>query len=126
LIRELPPSRAYREAELQLLNDTYSEDGDVERSAVQRRLMDCFRRIIPKDPAAREHLEQLLGSEIPLGVLTDLVAYSLHLELSKKQQLLAETDVDRRAEFLVRHLEDLLENRSVYPSLTFPPQFSIN
>jgi Lon protease-like protein len=123
---ELPPRRAFREAKVQLLEDVYPDSGAAARPQLHRRLMDRFRKIVPKDPAAQGQIEQLLGSQIPLGVLTDLVAYSLDITPAKKQRMLNQLNVDRRAKELLQCMEQLLDHRSATPSPEFPPEFSIN
>ena len=55
----------------------------------------AFKRILPKMPKAQEQLDQLLGGQIPLGMLTDIVAYTLDIELDFKERMLEETCVDR-------------------------------
>ena len=127
ILRELPPRRMFREACVELLDDVYPQESAGRRSRQRRRLMDRFRRIVPKDPAAQEQVEQLLGSQIPLGVLTDLVAYSLDIGLCEKRRMLEETNVDRRADALLEHLDRLLEVGSTAAAAPlFPPQFSVN
>lgn len=126
LVEELPSGKTFRQARVELLEDVYTEQGASQRPRLHRRLMDRFRRIVPKDPAAQAHVEQLLGSQVPLGVLTDLVAYSLHISLEEKQQMLEEVDVNRRAETLLKHLDRLLDNRANSVSARFPPEFSVN
>ncbi len=126
LIRELPPVHSYRQAQVELMEDVYPAEGLEDRPRRKRRLMEYFRRIVPKETATQGQLEQLLGSQIPLGVLTDLVAYSVHVDLEYKQNMLSEVNVDRRAEVLMDHLERLLSRRSRVAKIGFPPQFSVN
>ncbi len=46
----------------------------------------------------------MLGSDISLGALTDIIAYVFDVNLAEKQRLLAEVNVRRRAEILLDHL----------------------
>ena len=57
-------------------------------------------------PEAQEQLDQLLGSDVPLGVLTDVISYMLDIDLAHKQSLLTEVDVYRRTELLLAHLSE--------------------
>jgi ATP-dependent Lon protease len=84
----------------------------------------CFRQFIPQNPTAQQQLDELLGNEIALGTLTDLVAYSLPLDLSFKQLLLSEPDVDHRAHLLLEHLNS--ESEVGAGARPFPPAFSAN
>lgn len=127
VIYELPPHRAFREAKVELIDDVYPGEGDACRPQLQRRLMERFRRIVPKDPAAQGQIEQLLGSQVPLAVLTDLVAYSLEIGLEEKRRMLEEIDVDVRAQTLLKHLDRVLDERRLsIASVRFPPEFSPN
>ena len=119
IVRELPPNKSFREAEVELCEDVYPDDGAEARGRLQLRLLESFKRILPKIPEAQEQLDQLLGGQIPLGMLTDIVAYTLDIELQFKERMLEETCVDRRAEQLLEFLGRLRR-------LAFPPEFSVN
>jgi Lon protease-like protein len=79
-------------------------------------------------PEACEQLDQLLGNDVPLGILADVISYMLDMDMAKKQLLLAETDVHRRAELLLAQLS--MASADLEPvgtaSLGFPPKFSLN
>lgn len=128
LVRESEPARSFREAEAQVREDYYPPDGAAKRGALQRELLERFKRLVPELPEAQEPLNQLLGSKLPLGVLTDIVAYTLDFELQFKEQLLGELNVDRRAELIVEQVSSASRRpRAVWPSSeTFPPDFSSN
>lgn len=119
IVRELPPNKSFREAEVELCDDVYPDEGAGARGQLQLRLLESFKRVLPKIPEAQEQLDQLLGGQIPLGMLTDIVAYTLDIELQFKERMLEETCVDRRA-------EELLEFLSRLRRLAFPPEFSVN
>jgi ATP-dependent Lon protease len=117
--RELPPDKLFREARVELKDDVYPAAGEAGRVDLQARLLDSFKRVLPKIPEAQDQFDQLLGSKISLGMLTDIVAYTLDLDLDFKERLLSETCVDDRATELLKHLSRLRR-------LTFPPEFSLN
>jgi ATP-dependent Lon protease len=117
--RELPPDKSFRVAEVQLCEDGYSDDPSEDRAELQRRLLESFKRVLPRIPEAYEQLDELLGSQVPLGMLTDIVAYTLDIDLEFKERLLAETNVNRRAEWLLEHLDRMRK-------AVFPPEFSLN
>jgi Lon protease-like protein len=117
--RELPPAKLFRTAKARLCEDEYPDASMAERPELQRRLLEAFKRVLPRIPEAHEQLDQLLGSEIPLGMLTDIVAYTLDIDLDFKERLLTEAGVDRRAKLLLEHLGRLRK-------ATFPPEFSVN
>lgn len=128
LIRELTTGCRFREATVEICEDRYSSCSLVRQRTLQRLLHASLLRMLPRLPEAREQLDQLLGSELPLGVLTDLIGYMLDLDLPRKQALLAEVDVYRRAEFLLRLLSPAARDETLpLPSSSyFPPLFSHN
>lgn len=127
LVRELPPERSYREAEADLCEDCYLSQEAVARAEAQRELRRVFLRILPSLPQAHDQLEQLVGGDIPLGVLTDIISYIMEIGLRQKEALLAETNVLRRAHRLLEHLAAMADVRAGESSAAlFPPGFSPN
>jgi len=125
LLRELEPQRGFRRAEVELCEDYFPPQQDPERSHVQRELRDAFLQVLPTLPEAQEQVDQLLGSDVSLGVLTDVISYMLDIAVPKKQVLLAEADVRRRAEILLSHLSTAAI-KEASDRVAFPPQFSAN
>jgi uncharacterized protein len=127
LVRELPPNKLFREAQVALLDDVYPTENASRRCDLQRRLVTAFRRQLPKFPAAQPQLEPLLTDQISLGMLTDIVAYTLNLHQKIKEQLLAQPLPDLRALLL---LECLSAQRPAAGAAAcsgkFPPDFSAN
>ena len=123
IVEELAPERAFRQAKVSLLEDRYPPTTADDRSQLQRRLLTTFRNTAPAGSAAGEQIEQLLGSEISLGMLADIIAFSSPLPLTVKQELLAETNVDLRAANLLASLDDLAHDS---PRRPFPPNISDN
>ena len=120
---ELSPENLFREAKVEILEDTYSPGGLSSRARLQRKLVSAFKAVLPRVGEAYEQLDQLLSSELALGMLCDIVAFTLELEIETKLELLAETDVDRRAKRLVDHLA---KSGTRTGSKEFPPDFSVN
>ncbi len=117
--RELPPDKSFRVAEVELCEDEYPDATAGDRPEVQRRLLEGFKKVLPRIPEACDQLDELLGTQVPLGMLTDIVAYTLDIDLEFKERLLVETCVDRRAELLLEHLSHVRK-------FIFPPEFSLN
>jgi uncharacterized protein len=127
LLQELPPSRAYREAEVELCEDHYPVEETGARSAIQRRLRTALLRVLPLLPEAQEQMDQLLASDLPLGLLTDVVSYMLEIDIRAKEVLLGEANVHRRAELLLEHLAAARSSAGHACGLAvFPPRFSVN
>ena len=97
---------------------------------MHRSLLQAFKRRLPKAKSleGQESFEQLLASEEALGVLTDIVGYSLDLDLAVKEQLLRERNVDLRAQLLLDELSRPGTTMAGQRLGTgrFPPDFSEN
>ena len=128
LVRELATAKRFREAKVELCTDVYASCSPARRRALQQELRKALVQVLPKLPAAREQLDQLLGSDVPLGLLTDVVGYLLDIDIQCKQLLLAEVNVYRRVQLLLCHLSENVAElaASDAASLCFPPQFSTN
>lgn len=121
--RELPPTKPFRVVEAEILEDHEPDGSDSGTAAtVQRELLAAFKRAMPKIPQAYEQLDQLLGSQITLGMLTDIVSYTIDLDIDCKLRLLAECDVFRRARLLM----ETVASRAAAGGRGFPPEFSLN
>ncbi|MCC6508127.1 MAG: LON peptidase substrate-binding domain-containing protein [Pirellulaceae bacterium] len=128
IIREIEcGERSYRQAEVDLLMDDYPADNGPMRAESQDALLDMFSQLVPDGLGVQESFQQLLGAQLPLGILTDVITFTLNLPLPVKQQLLAEANVDIRCRILSRCLKELLRVRQSHePPSDFPPRFSSN
>lgn len=127
--RELPPGRTFRQAEVDVLDDFYPGSGAAHRLKSQRRLVELARQLLPDSAALHEQLDELLASQVSLGMLTDIFAFTLGFSTAVKQRLLAEWNVDRRASLLMDKLSALiqrLEPAAEDATTDFPPPFSLN
>lgn len=120
--------RSYRQAEVELLVDSYPPDCALTRGKSQDELLHMFCQLVPEGLGVQESCQQLIGAQLPLGILTDVITFTLNLPLPVKQQLLAEPNVDVRCRILSRCLKELLKNREVSSQTDgkFPPRFSPN
>ena len=128
LLGELQPAKGFREAQVEICEDWCPAQEAAELAALQRRLRHAFFKILPLLPDAQEQLDQILGSDVPLGVLTDVIGYMLDIDIDEKEALLAECNVRRRAERLLGHLIAAASHREPAGCglAYFPPQFSAN
>jgi len=124
--RELAPSTAFRQVEVDRLDDYYPASGKAARPALQQRMAELARELLPARSVVCKEVDELLSSQIPLGVLCDVFAYMLGLPLSVKQRLLAEWNVDRRATLLMDRLASRCEEPPASQGLKIPPPFSLN
>ena len=129
LVRELASPRRFRLARVETLRrPVFAAVRSVRQRALRRELREALLQWLPGLPEAEEQLHQLLDDDVPLGVLTDVVGYMLDIDVAAKQSLLAEVNVYRRAESLLRHLWQTVvaPTAADAASLCFPPQFSSN
>src|SRR5208282_1014451 len=128
LVRENEPRKIYREGEVVLCDDNYPVCSQPASRVLQKKLCDAFVRVLPLLPEAQEQMDQLLATDIPLGMLTDVISFMLEIEIGHKELLLAEVNVHRRAEMLLKHLEAITTGQAEQNCSVgvFPPRFSVN
>jgi uncharacterized protein len=128
LLDELPASRRFREAKAELCEDVYALCSLARQRALRRELRAALLDILPLVPEAEEQLDQLMGNDMPLGTLADVIGFLMDISLEGKQSLLAELDVRRRAELLLGHLSAAVPDLASSDawSFSFPGQFSVN
>ena len=127
--QELPSEHSYREAKVSLLDDFCYTENDDARDALQTELTEKFHEGLPQGLPSQPNVEELLSSEIPLSVLTDLVSFAVPLDLKTKCQLLGESDVDRRARMLLAAMQEQESDEDQGPKTSsggYLPPFSTN
>ena len=107
IVKELDPLRSFRQAQVEIVEDCYDFDTPADREGMQDKLLTAFRKHLPCACQLPEQLGDMLSSQLPLGLLTDLAAYALPLDGDVKQQLLAECRVRQRSEILLREVSKL-------------------
>jgi ATP-dependent Lon protease len=133
--REISSVQSFRQAEVSVLEDLYGQEGTEERESLQTALTQMFQEQLPGSCLPPGNIREALATEIPLGVLTDLVSFAMPLPFEVKCALLEQQDVDRRAWMLLDSLEALAREskKSTVSQLEqsgprgcFPPPFSLN
>ncbi|MDX1968190.1 MAG: LON peptidase substrate-binding domain-containing protein [Planctomycetaceae bacterium] len=125
VIREPASDRMYRLGELLILEETTppAEQQQVSGQTLVKRFERSF-------PAVREHpvWQAVASSDVPLGVVCDLLASALPIAPEFAQRFLADLDVGSRCRALFAVL-DQIEGRKAseaQPVRSFPPAFSAN
>ena len=135
IIREIPTNRPFRLAEVKVNSDIHTPGDPQQRKLLRAALLDAFAAVIPASANAQQYLHELMASQMGLGPITDIIAYTLGLEVSAKLKLLAEVDVDQRAKTLIGLLREIPPGTASGSVDTpqkragnneFPPPFSIN
>jgi ATP-dependent Lon protease len=127
IVRELPPERSFREAEVEVVSEVYSPGKDAGRPALQASLISAFQEMLPRVDDACELFNQVSSKNVSLATLTDVISYALDLDVRAKQSLLEEANVDLRAEALLAHLKRAARgDEGPRAAAGFPPAFSTN
>ena len=126
LIEEVDTGRLYRNARVAVLSEIPVGHPEIDQE-LRRRL----RRAVPKWHPAKEpergFFRKLLASNLPFGMIGDLLACMLPVALPVKQTLLETLDVEQRLRCLLEYLEGepaVPLDQSGTPR--FPPDFSVN
>jgi Lon protease-like protein len=127
IIRELPTAESFRVADVRILHDHVPSQQREARRRLREDLLETFRGALPVGKGAKDTIAMLLKKHVPLGVLADLIAFTVELDPAFKQSLLAETDVIGRAEALLARLRQG-DRKPTWPKALggFPPSFSAN
>ncbi len=125
IVRELDAPTLYRQVQVDLLDDLEpladtTEDIDI--------LTELFRAVANKAGGLSPELDELVGTGLSLGVLTDLVAQSLGLPAVLKQTFLDDRIVERRARNITSILRQVVDHFEAKPDAprSYPPPFSQN
>jgi uncharacterized protein len=125
IVNELPSSKLYREARVELLEDNNALPGES-----QGRLDELARRVAGWLTALGlppEDTVKLLKSDMPLAALCDILSFALPLDIAFKQRMLEELHVDRRLASLLTYLEaNEPAGKTQSTEYKFPPDFSSN
>jgi ATP-dependent Lon protease len=131
IVEELEVATPFRQARVEVIEDVPVED-EARSDLYRDELLAIFRAMIPVDVSGSKTFAELLTRQLPLGILTDVIAYAVNLPLETKQYLLGEPDVEARYRVLVDSLTTLVEPDDAEDPQPqgwrrgFPPPFSAN
>lgn len=141
---EIDVGRCFRLATVDVLDDLYPPIGLGNRMQLRGDLLNAFGEVIPATESVKQGINELLAGSMGLGPITDIISHTLPLSVSMKLQLLAEPNVDQRAERLIEFLasgavsiqganpldddneSDAKQAAADRDRRTFPPLFSLN
>lgn len=138
IVRELDAGRPFRIAQVDVRDDVYPPSGTESRRALKEKLLEAFGAVIPPSANVQQNLHELMAGQMGLGPITDIISYTLPFSAPEKLALLAQANVDQRAEELIAMLESgsielhslSVEEQSMElpptPDDQFPPPFSLN
>jgi len=125
IVEELSEDVPFRKARVELIEDVpFLDPVDEELARVE--LHRLFQTALPEDLAHSEAFTDLLSHQVPLGTLTDVIAYAINLPASIKQLLLGENHVEIRYNILVEQLTHLIKSAKSAVQMQDNPLRSFN
>lgn len=125
IIRELAVEQPYRMAEVEIIDDVLAVAVD-EIQEMRQELLDACKSIgLLEKLTGNKEVKKIMGNDLSLGLLVDLVAFVANIDAPKRQRILEIDDVSVRCKQLVEFLlqQDILGE---YQNNSFPPDFSNN
>ncbi len=127
VISETRTELPFRQASVLPCNEVGAIELPANQGHLGRKLLSCCDRRLSGDATGGSPLNAWIRESLSLHVLTDLLGYTLPLEIACKQQLLAECNVERRARKLISLLEAGCREPSVSDAFVDSgSQFSFN
>lgn len=126
ILHEIDSIKLYRQAKVELLEDTFRPDADSLRELQRTEIIRHLHAILPNEDnqAVRQYLTYLSRHCTPAS-FSDVVSYSSPIPLEIKQELLQMTQVDDRLSLLVETAHRALEGMVPDTPPVFPPDFSL-
>ncbi len=123
LSREIPSGKLYRMSEVELIEDILPDETD---HSDRNELIAMFRNLF--EGSLDPDLDALIETDLPVGVLTDIITQAIGFPASVKQSFLSEPRVAQRVLGLLDRLRDMRPGpREADDEPTrFPPPFSRN
>ncbi len=124
--QEIPHSKLYRRARVELLEDACRPEPKAERK-LRRQLIKAVPDWVAGQGQVLKQFRKLLKSDLSLSALCDIVAFALPLDLEFKQEMLEELGVDQRCRQLLHYLQvEQPPKAAAKGERKFPPEFSRN
>ncbi len=128
ILEELPQTKLYREARVEVITDLCTATLDTVMDL--RRQLEA--KIVPRfeDGPVIKQLAELFHSEMSLGALCDVLTFALPVPIEWKQMMLEERDEEVRAGMLMEGFDMIAGTKVAIvggnESRKFPPDFSPN
>jgi ATP-dependent Lon protease len=106
IVEELDVATSFRQARVELIEEITWEHQELAQAA-KYHLVKLFRSFLPPEIAKSDPLSEVLVHQLPLSVLTDIVAFAINLPIPIKHSLLGEPSEEVRYHVLVDQLSQL-------------------
>ena len=133
MVAEIESGKPYRLGQVEMIDDSDELTAYDSSQSLKAKLLDAFGSVMPVGQSVQQNLQQLMSDQMGLGAITDIVGYTLPFSVEEKLELLQESSVKTRAEFLISRISEggvtfnsdgKSEQQS--PAKDFPPRFSNN
>jgi Lon protease-like protein len=126
IVRELPCEKLYRSARVELLRDR--DEPAFEVGLSYRMKLEALARIWCEAMGISfDEMDKLIDSDVSTSWLSDVLTFTLPLEVAFKQKLLSELRIEKRLRWLVKYLKNHEPPKiDRPPPRPFPPPFSSN
>lgn len=108
LLKDVVQHEPFMKAEVEVQKSQPLPPGDDMAEAALRNLRESAQRLMDLRTDVPDEIKAAFSSIEDAGVLTDVLAANLSIEIEAKQKLLAETNVARRVTLLQEHLNNQL------------------
>lgn len=125
ILRELAIDQPYRMAEVQLIEDVVATDTNEVYEMRKELLEACKSSGLLDKLTANKEFKKIIGNDLSLGLLVDLVAFVANIDCLQRQRILEIDDVNIRCKQLVEFLFQSDGFREPQDD-SFPPNFSDN
>ena len=124
LLSEQQVDLPYRLGQLELCREFASDQPPFNRQDRAEELAGLFGKMFPEIKLQKLFLQAV--SDMPLGMVCDLLLGSLSLPPELSQQFQNELDIDARSQKLLEFLENTVKGTKTHLKQKFPPKFSEN
>jgi Lon protease-like protein len=126
IVKEMRSAKLpYRTARVELVPEVNVEDAQQEK-LLRRHMGRAASAWFPTEEPGATVFRKLVRSNLPLGMICDVLAFALPLDVQLKQELLESADVAARIGSLVGYLKAHPVPQAQTNKSRFPPEFSDN
>ena len=131
IVREIKTDKAYRTAEVELVEDSVHSSED-QINQLRKRLVKSFLKFAKeKQGLGQETIKNMLVDSMPISLLVDLVSYAVGLEPEDQIKILETPEADLRCQYVLEMIEKMDASPPPHPHpdfdrTGFPPDFSAN
>jgi Lon protease-like protein len=126
IVKEMRSAKLpYRTARVELVPEVNVEDAQQEK-LLRRQMGRAAAPWFPTEEPGATVFRKLVRSNLPLGMICDVLAFALPLDVQLKQELLESAEVATRIQCLVGYLKAHAVPQAQTTKSRFPPEFSDN